>query len=68
MLYQDLEPGRGESGKVEGRGVREVGPELVPKEIGKLSWVCEGQQETRVGALVLMRLQHSEKDWQRARN
>lgn len=55
MLYQDLKPGWGGNGKVEGRGVREVGPGSVSKETEKLSWVCEGQQETRVGALVLMK-------------
>lgn len=55
MLYQDLEAGWGENGKVEGRGVREVGPGSVPKETGKVSWVCEGQEEIRAGALVLIR-------------
>lgn len=37
------------------RGVREVGPGSVPKETEKVSWVCEGQEQIRVGALVLIR-------------
>lgn len=45
----------GGDGKVEGSGVRKVNSGSVPKETGKVSWVCEGQEEIRVGALVLIR-------------